>query len=204
MTQLPAVDNAHVTEGLGLLTSRYSAQKIVTGITTALMRAIQEIENAYWSIVNGVQLVNHPQAGGPWDVLDKLGAIVGVSRNALSDANYVPQIQIKIRVNRSHGLAEDIIQVANLVAPGTKYLEWFPAAFEVDIFNTTGAIVAALIRWLGAARSAGTAGTLRYTLDANTYITWGSNTGAVAGQLGFGDSAGGLLPNRVGSLQALS
>jgi hypothetical protein len=193
---IPTVDNAHVTEGQGLITSRYANQRIVPGIV-----------KAFWSIINGVQLVNHPQAGGPWDVLDKLGAIVGIARNALSDADYVPQIRIKVRVNHSHGLAEDIIQIANLVATGSKYYEWFPAAFEVDLFSTTTSIANAMIRWLGEAKSAGTAGNLRFSLTAPANnITWDSVVaagGPLAAARGFKDSVGGGFPNVMVSLQPL-
>lgn len=204
---LPDVDNAHVTEGQALITSRYASQKVVPGIVKALMLAVQDIENAYWTLINGVQLVNHPQAGGPWDVLDKIGAIVGVSRNALSDADYLPQIKIKIRVNRSHGLAEDIVQIANLIATGSKYYEWYPGAFEVDLFNTTTSIINAMIAWLGEAKSAGTGGNLRYSLTAPTLnITWDSTVaagGPLAAARGFKDSVGGGFPNVMVALQPL-
>jgi hypothetical protein len=201
---IPVVDNAHVAEGQALLISKYQASPNIANILKSLMLKIQDVENAYWSIISGVQLSNHPRAGGPWGVLDKIGAIVSIPRNALSDAAYLVAIRIKIRINRSHGLAEDIIQIAALVAAGAKYYEWESAAFEVDIFNTTAAIVLALQLYLGEARSAGTAGTLRYSVDANPLVIWSDsvNPGLTPGA-GFASSYGGATSNKLSALARL-
>jgi|SRR5579883_279366 len=199
---LPTQDTAHVAEGVGLLTSRYRLLQVVPGIVTALMSRVQEIETDIWSVINGVQLANHPMPGGPWDVLDKLGALVGAPpRNGRSDADYVPVIRLQIRVNRSRGLAEDIIQIAALVVAGARYYEWYPAAFEVDVFDTTSSVVAALLLYLRKSRSAGTAGTLRYSVDAGPLVTWADSTGSPVGARGFKDSVGGGFVAELTSLQ---
>ena len=184
---IPAVDNAHVTEGAALTTSRYASAKAVQGIIKSLMLRFQQVENDYWTFINGVQIANHPMAGGPWSILDQIGGIVGLPRNGLADADYVPALKIQIRINRSNGLAEDIIQITGLVVSGAIYNEWWPAAFEVGVFNTTGSIALALATYLGEARSAGTAGTVRYTLTGNnSVIVWGDTYGAPG--TGFGSS----------------
>jgi hypothetical protein len=199
---IPDKDTAHVVEGVNLLTSRYKALTVTPGIIRALCERFQEIENDYWSFIGGVQLANHPMGGGPWDVLDKIGAIVGIARNGLDDTHYLAAIKIKIRVNRSHGLAEDIIQIAALLVSGATYVEYYPASFEVDIYNITADVAFALIRYLGAARSAGTQGLLRYTLwPLSTDIIWGDTYSVLSSARGFSSSYGGAPNNVFASLQ---
>jgi len=144
----------------------------------------------------------NPLAAGPWDVLDKLGAIVGVTRNGLSDADYLAVIRIKIRINRSHGWAEDIIQIASLIVSGAIYREEYPASFELDIYGTTTSIVTALLTYLGEARSAGTEGFLNYSLTTPVLIL-DSSTGHLAVSTALDDSVGHGFPNVLSSLQVL-
>jgi hypothetical protein len=167
---IPTPDTTYIKDGGALLTSRYVGQKVTAGMVKALMLAVQDLENAYQSLINGVQLSNHPMAGGPWRILDQIGAIVGVARNGLSDTDYLVAIRIKIRINRSHGLAEDIIQIMGLVVTGAAYSEAYPASFEVDIYGTTASIVRALLRYLHEARSAATEGFLNYSITTPVFI----------------------------------
>lgn len=206
---VPTVDNNTVAEGAALLTSHYAdpvATPVVTGVVNALMLALQESENATWSIINGVQLANLPMAGGPWNVEDQLGALVGApGRNGMDDADYLAVIKIQIRVNISRGLAEDINAIAALVLPaGFKYVEWpgSIAAFELDasgVISTVSAIQA-LQRFLSEARSAGTGGAVRYATSATQLITWSSVHGGVTGY-GFGSYYGGAANNALAALE---
>ncbi len=119
-------------------------------------------------------------AGGPWDIYDKLAALVGVPGGRLgrSDADLVQAIKIQIRINISHGLAEDIIQIVALVQPtGATYSESYPASFEVDLVLTKTAVVNALLRYLDKARSAGTRGFLNYALGPTAALILDSTTG---------------------------
>ena len=206
---VPTVDNNTVAEGAALLTSHYAdpvATPVVTGVVKALMLALQESENATWSIINGMQLTNLPMGGGPWNVEDQLGALVDApGRNGMNDTDYLAVIKIQIRVNISRGLAEDINAIATLILPaGFKYVEWpgSVAAFELDLtaITPTTAAVLALQANLGAARSAGTGGAIRYATSATTLITWASVHGGVTGH-GFGSHYGGAANNALAALE---
>jgi hypothetical protein len=197
----PVQDSAHVTEATGRLTSRYAQAAVTSGIVTANAQAVQDLENAVWQIMNAVVLANHPLAGGPWQILDYIGAIVGVTRDGRTDTDFLQAIKIQIRVNRSHGLAEDIIQIAALVASGAIYQEFYPAAFDVTILNTTIAVVNALLLYLGTARSAGTYGTLRYSTSSGPWIHWGSSYGGYTGA-GFASTRGGAPLDQLAALGA--
>lgn len=158
----PTQDLNHVTEGQKLLTSHYASAPVISGMVKALMLRFQEIEGALFSLLNGIILNNHPMPGGPWNILDQLGAIVGEPRNGRDDATYVQAIRLRIRVNRSRGLAEDIIQIGQL-ATGVipYYLDMPPASFILETLDVIApATVAALITQ---ARSAGTYGSYVYT-----------------------------------------
>lgn len=202
---IPTVDNSHVDEGQALITSHYAKLVVVPGIIKALMLRFQQIEDAYWSLLNGFQLASHPMGGGPWSILDQIGAIVGIARNGLTDVDYLAAIRLKIRINRSRGLAEDIIQIAALVVTGAVYNEWFPAAWEVGAYNTTASVAAALVKYLGEAKSAGTAGQIRYALvPLSSLFVPGSNVGTVPTATGLEDSVSGMFPNSLASLANVS
>jgi hypothetical protein len=177
---------------------------VTKGMVTAFSTVIQTLENKAWSVINAVQLANHPMLGGPWDVLDRIGALVGAApRAGRSDADYLAIIRLTIRVNRSNGKAEDIIQVTALIIAFAKYLEYYPAAFEVDTFGsaTTASIVQALLTYLPKTRSAGVAGFLRYGIGAGPFIILGSRYGGVAGA-GFASRYGGAALNELSALGA--
>jgi hypothetical protein len=203
---IPVVDNAHAAEGSAFLTDRYRPLPNIAGLVAACMAKFQVKENDFWSFINGVQLVNAPMAGGPWDIYDKLAALVGVPGGRLgrTDADLVQAIKIQIRINMSRGFAEDIIQIVSLVTGGFTYSEGDrPASFEVDIIPTTSSIANALVAYLDAARSGGTRGTLRFATSAGPWIKWGSTHGSVTGAAGFASVWGGVALNQLAALMPL-
>lgn len=200
----PTKVTTYVIDGVNLLTSRYRNLKIVPGVVTALMLALQELENAAWSVIEGILLTTPPVG----DAVDRLAALVGITRDGRTDTQLLAAIQIQIRINRSHGLAEDIIGIAALVVANAVYREWptMVAAWEIDLLVTppTTAVVQALTQYLGKARSAGTAGNIRYAPDAGSLLCWGSNVGTVPDAEGFGDSVSGLLGHELAGLNTVN
>jgi hypothetical protein len=196
---IPTPDENIVAEGQGLLTSRYVTAPNTNAILTALLARIQQIEDSYWSLIDAVQLANHPMPGGPWDVLDKLGSIVGALRNGLDDADYLALIKLQAKVNRSRGTAEDVLGLAALMS-GTSppvYLEMPPAAFYLGCWDIA-LNYPIFTPLLAQARAAGVYGLFAYTswADGND-LQFGSTYDPDAGQGGFGSrydsNAGGLL-----------
>lgn len=202
---VPTQDTNHVAEGQALLTSHYKNAAVVDGILKALLLRLQAKENDLYALLDDIQLSNHPLAGGPWQILDQLGAIVGVKRLGRSDADYLAAIKVKIRINRSHGLAEDIIQITALVIAGAIYREWYPAAFEVEGDDISASVANALITYLGEARSTGTAGYLRFSTwtSPTGVLVRGSTIGTVPNATGRGDVVSGEFPNARMSFQPL-
>lgn len=207
---IPAVDSSHVTEGPDLLTSHYKGKPVITGMVTACMLRFQEIENAFWSLLNGVQLANHPMAGGPWSILDQIGVIVDLPRAGWPDASYKGLLLLKARVNRSRGLAEDMIQIAAVLAANSVqvnppvYVEYYPAAFYIGAWDVDPSFPAAA--FLSQARAAGTYGMFAYTTwpNYNDFEWCDVNNVSTTGQGTWADSTigdplvGGLLVSGVG------
>lgn len=204
---IPAVDNNVVAEGTGLLTSRYINAAATKGIITALLLRVQELETQFYSLITGINLANHPMPGGPWSILDQLGALVGAPRTGLPDAQYVQWIKLKARVNRSRGLSEDLLKLAvvlNQPLPAV-YVETYPAAFYIGAWNSTGLFgsFALATSVLQQARGAGVYGVLAYTTwAAGNDFSFSSVYDSTQGEAGYGSvyspSAGGLMVAGIG------
>jgi hypothetical protein len=192
---VPTQDTAIVAEGGALLTSMYVSKPVIAGIVQALTARLQQIENDFWAMLNAIQLPNNPLPGGPWSILDQIGAIVGAVRNA----DYLALIRLQAKVNRARGLAEDVLSLAAImtgVVPPV-YIEDGIAAFYLGCWNIAGSFP--LFRpLLSQVRAAGTYGLFHYTTwaDGNDF-EWGSRYDSAAGQGTWGSrydsTVGGLF-----------
>jgi hypothetical protein len=157
----PTVDNNHAAEAQALLTDHYRNQTVVPALLASFMPSVQALENTFWQIINSFLLANTPTG----DQLNALGGIVGASRGSLDDADYFKKVLLQIRVNRSQGLSEDIIQVATIYLNGQTplplYLDMPNASFLVEISNLPSPYV--LQALLPAVRSVAIYGELRYS-----------------------------------------
>lgn len=65
--------------------------------------------------------------------LDRIGAVVGVSRQGRNDSDYRSRIRFQIFINTSNGNPEDIIRATRVLTDGTdvRYWELYPAAFQL-------------------------------------------------------------------------
>lgn len=191
---LPIVDNKHAVDANALLTSMFRDKANVAGILQALAEEVQALEDAMWTLIIGRILDN---AVGV--TLDKWGQIVGQPRDGRTDTVYRLAIRVRIFVNRSNGLAEDIIQLILLAEPlaeGKSYQEYGTAAFVVRAFNITDSIdeLASLI---SQTRDAGVLGEFDYsTWPFSQNFIFGSVSGGVPNQNGFIDVGLTLPPSK--------
>lgn len=165
---IPSYINTYSEDGLSLLTSMYQGQPVIETFLKAIMAEVQAIEDAAFTLINGRSVDN---AIG--DALDKLGKIVGITRNGLSDDAFRVSIKIKILVNSSNGLARDLILIVQRATDNTdiKYTEQQPAAWQIETLDITAGLKQ-LILYLDTAKSSGTHGSLIYSTwinDANTF-----------------------------------
>lgn len=82
----------------------------ITLFLEAVLTSIQDVENALQQLYRERRI---DTAVGTQ--LDILGKIVGQPRNGLSDDTYRRRVRARVSVNRSDGLIEDILTVADLV-----------------------------------------------------------------------------------------
>ncbi len=192
---IPSADSKHTEEALALLTDMFKDKPVIAGIIRSIADEIQRLEDSTWQLINGLMLAN---AVG--DVLDKYGSIVLVPRTGMTDSEYKIAILLKIRVLRSQGLAEDVIQSTSIVLASFVYAEYAPAGWTVTSFDVSHADI--LLRLLGKAKAAGTRGNFIFTSWApGNDIIWGSTVGTVTAAKGFGDKISGIQRNMMVSSQ---
>lgn len=185
---VPTQDEAHVAEGLKKLTEAFKSKQNVKAILTELLNPFQELEDVFWSIINNRILDNNPTG----DQLDIIGGLVGEARNGRADNVYLTAIRLRIKVNKSQGRAEDIIQIANIATPST-YDEYLSLKWLVTTMNTT-ADVTTLCKLLGAAKMGGSRGVLHFTTwDPSQNFVFSSVHGGVSVAGGFSDSHGNAV-----------
>jgi hypothetical protein len=198
----PVRDTTHAAEAAKLTIDQYKQSVVVAGLIGVLANEVQILEDSIWTVLDNMTLAAQPLVGGPFDILDKIGALVGQPRNGLSDALYLAAIKLKARVNRSDGLAEDLIQITAILFSGFTYREWYPASWEIDL-GATSTDVTSLIALLAEAKAAATAGDLRFYISGPIWV-WDSTTGHLGTATGLKDSVGGTFPNAPVSLQLIA
>lgn len=166
---VPTVDtNKIVARALGRLTSAFRNQPNIKAVTAAMLTGFPELEALFWQIINQriiSNLVIAVAASQPtYDQIDIIGGLVGEAREGRVDAAYLPAVQLRIRVNRSKGRSEDIIQIANLISPGAaQYAEYPIMSWVASIWNIVGVSVGTVASLLGQAKATGSYGALEYS-----------------------------------------
>ncbi len=157
-------EDDHVTTALELLTERFKDKAVIAGLLTACANRADEAETALWALLWGWVLEfvdpDDPEVvfSAEGDQLDDLGAIVGQPREGRTDTEYVDAIKLRVRINRSQGRSEDMVQIANLISELTTYVEYFPLGWEVSLYDIPNG--GDLIRLLNQAKAAGSYGVL--------------------------------------------
>jgi hypothetical protein len=169
----------------------------------AILNRVQEVENAAWTLLSAMAVGN---ATG--DLLNKFGKLVGEGRLGRTDGDYQAAIRLRIRVNRSRGMAVDVIAVGLLASTnGTlpNYTEYPPtppagvaslpggASWSMDIFNLpNGNQVASKLK---STRAAGTYGVLQFSSNASPVLVLDWSGGAQATATPMDWSTGGSVAN---------
>ncbi len=193
---IPVQEADHSGTGLALLIDQFRGQHSVRGILNSFLSQVQEVEDATFAVISGRILDAAVDAQ-----LDSLGDLVGEPRKGRSDTDYREAIRLRIRVNRSNGRAEDVIDVVRIATSGALiYNEYYPAGFEVDAFGL--ASPRELQKLIGQTRAVAVRGVLvSSTTPANQNFVYGSVYGAAVGQKGFGSSYDAAVGGRLVSAQ---
>lgn len=152
-----------VAGGVDLLLEQFRGKPRIEALLGVFLGQLQHAETAWWQL-----LVERHLDTASGAALDQLGAIVGESRDGRSDAAYRPFLRARIRVNRSFGRPEDLLDVLRLLlgeGHDVRLVEQPPAAVVIRIqgpLSAPGPGPRTVVDLLQQARAAGVRLTLEY------------------------------------------
>lgn len=189
----------HADRGVDFLLAQFKDKPRIEAFLRVLLAQVQDLEDALWDLytlrtldtAEGVQL-------------DGLGDIVGEPRAARTDTVYRRFIRVRILVNLSNGLAEELYAIGLLALAGSpspilKIWEHFPKAMTMELLTSIYAADVTAEQMMGLFRQAKDGGTkLRFvfaTSAAASGFIWGdSSLGLVADTArGWGSYGSALL-----------
>lgn len=130
--------NDHVIQALNRLAQQYKNQPRITGFYTAIIKQIQDLENAIYDLNSGRQLWDGTTTPAVGEQLDKLGELVGISRNGLTDQQYVLFLFGKIGENFSDTTITTVETVAGYLFETQVVLlyEEYPAGVGIEVIGS--------------------------------------------------------------------
>ena len=123
----------HMAAVKGRLLQQYKGSvRLLSLIGILFGQPVQDIEDAAWPLYDRLDI---DSAQGVQ--LDRIGAIVGLSRSGWSDRLYRLLLRARIGKNVSHGTIEDVIGVWRLLAQANQVqvVETYPA--QIDLYSDT-------------------------------------------------------------------
>lgn len=131
---LPEKVTTHEAEAKALLISQFRGRPVIEGLLSSWIAPLQELENVLWDVIDKRVLETAVDAQ-----LDALGKLVGEERLGRPNDPYRAAIKVRIKVNRSKGRSEDVLQVARLLDATATYLEFTKLEWLVEIWGTVQA-----------------------------------------------------------------
>lgn len=142
----------HVTAGKALLTSMFRSRLVIDGILASWLHEVQAAEDALWAILNAYDITS---AVG--EQLATLGALVGLSGDGLTVAQYRLALRAWILANQSNGTADEIGAMLAILLDGVVFTltEHQPATAVVDLTLAPDIGTSIVLRVLRRAKAAG-------------------------------------------------
>lgn len=128
---LPEKVTTHEAEAKALLISQFRGRQVIEGLLSSWIAPLQELENVLWDVIDKRVLETAVDAQ-----LDSLGKLVGELRLGRANDAFRAAIKVRIKVNRSKGRSEDVLQVAKLLDATATYLEFTKLEWLVEIYET--------------------------------------------------------------------
>lgn len=148
----------HVAEALARLLEQHKRKPRIRSAVEAQAAEVQAVEDALWQMYTEESIEN-----GVGVQLDRIGKIIGLGRDGLTDGQYRPQLRAWIKVRRSAGTAAQLIEIVRLSQDDPTFAltltEPEPATVRVVLDQPVllggGGRIKRLFRLLKAAKSAG-------------------------------------------------
>jgi hypothetical protein len=207
---IPTVITDHLEAATARFISQFRSPKpVLHGLLASYVEQLQILEDVLWDVINHRLLDPAPgeSVGAEGVQLDVLGKIVGQPRLGLSDVAYRLAIKLKIRVNRSRGSSEDLLEILRLAMPDPKvftYTELYHLASYIYVEEISVELAFTVLTSLNHARAAGYRAILEYStdrIDPADLFRWEDEVAGGVGVGGFGDdgeASGGLLTSMQG------
>lgn len=176
-------NTAHVEEAISHLTEYFKHGPRNQALVTAINEQVQEMEDTLWAMSQAFLL---DTAVG--DQLDLLGSLVGEGRQDRTDAAYRAAIRVRILVNKSEGLPEQLLEILEGINSGATHVlnELYPASLHVESSDISPLSIQQTYRLLQAAKPAG----VRLSYTAGAEQTIGAADGSPAGgEVGSADGS---------------
>lgn len=173
MPYLPTQSDDHVDRGPGRFIQQYKNQPNLTALLRSYLGLVQDLEDAAWEVARVRNIKD-----GFGIILDYIGKIVGRRREGLIDSDYRIALYTQIRINRTKGRPEDVIDVTRLSLPDDaafSYTEDYPAGIIIEILNPAPVVfkINILSRNLHKTKAGGVRLWLCYTTDpADDLFLW--------------------------------
>jgi hypothetical protein len=130
--------STHTKDGLDRLLEQYKNKPRIMAIHSAFYDQIQILEDAIFEIDRGRQLWSGNDVPSFGQQLDNIGTIVGISRNGLSDAQYILFIFGKIAENFSDSTLDSISSIVGYLFQANQIIiqELPPAGLMIEAFGS--------------------------------------------------------------------
>jgi hypothetical protein len=162
----------HVERAKARLLQQFHGNPDMEALVEVIAAKGQELEDALFALIAGRAL---DTAEGTQ--LDGIGSIVGQDRGGQDDETYRSRIRVRIKINRSSGLPNELSEITSLLAEGDVHIvELYPAALRVMVYGET-TNPEEIARALHLARAAGVRVILVYDTDpVADMLRWDSTT----------------------------
>lgn len=157
----------HIAEAKARFVQQFRAKPNMEAWLADYVTQVQDLEDVFFQL-----LLDRVIATAIGVQLDGLGAIVGEERKGKSDASYRIWIRGRILANRSSGTPEQMLELADLVTDANTLAieEYYPAGFNLIIYDDLVENVDDVAAILDAASPAGVRAHMEYRLSAEALM----------------------------------
>ncbi len=167
MTYDPQQISDHTDQGLAKLLEQFREKPYLEALLKSYLDQIQKLENAIWEVI----LIRGIDASEGVN-LDHIGRVVGRARLGLGDVDYRLALKAQIRINRSSGTPEDMIDVTRLSIPTTQdftYDEAYPATIVIEVLGQSLFTILVLLDNLVRAKKGGVRLLLETSIEEDAF-----------------------------------
>lgn len=187
MSEFVKIDT-HVSATLALLPEQFRGDPTINALLEAWCTEIQAVEDAAFQIID---VLHVDLATG--DLLDKIGQIVGESREGRGDDLFKVFVKVRILINKSSGTIDELLTIFKLLEPTAagRITEYAPASFLLDISDIAidPLVVTSYGKILQQAKAATYSGALQYAFApaADAFTFSDDTTPSISTAQGFSD-----------------